>query len=253
MNQNKFGGERLDLEGTLSKNNVLEHLARYKLVKERKENTVLDIGCGTGHGSNILSQKFEKVYGVDVSSGAIEIAKKKFHRKNITFLVGSGTEIPFKSNTFDIIVAFEVFEHIKDWKAFLLEIKRVTKKNGKIYISTPNKDIYSPGTKKPINPHHFFEMTIPQFKNALEKYFTIDVFLGQRTPVYNDHWIWNIVDPLLFTFKGIIPYKWNNTLKLQIINIIKKELDPSDIVFSDETSWVRKSRQMLAICKNNKK
>lgn len=250
--ENQFEGERLDSKSKLSKNNLLEHLARYNLVRGEKDSNVLDIGCGAGHGSNLLSKHFKKIYGVDVSQEAISYAKRNWQRKNITFTVGSGTEIPFKENTFDITAAFEVFEHIKDWKKFLSELKRVTKRNGKIYISTPNKDIYSPGTKEPINPHHFFEMTEKQFKKALGSYFQIDEFLGQRTPIYNDHWIWRIVDPLLLILRGVLPYKFSNTLKLKIINWIKSELEPTDIVFSDDEIWVKKSRQMVAICTNEK-
>lgn len=250
--ENQFEGERLDSKSRLSKNNLLEHLARYNLVKGERDSNVLDIGCGTGHGSNLLARHFKNIYGIDISSDAIEYAKKNWQRENITFIVGSGTKIQFDDNTFDITVAFEVFEHIKDWKKFLSELKRVTKRNGKIYISTPNKDIYSPGTKKPINPHHFFEMTEKQFRKALDLYFRIDQLLGQRTPVYNDHWIWRIADPLLLAFRGLLPYKFSNTLKLKIINWIKSELEPTDIIFSDDQAWIEKSRQMVAMCTNEK-
>lgn len=252
MDGNRFKGERLDSKSKLSKNNLLEHLARYKLVNGKKDSNILDIGCGTGYGSELLSRSFKRVYGVDISQDAIDYAKKNWQRENITFSVGSGTEMPFKNNAFDIAVAFEVFEHIKNWNKFLSEIKRVTKKNGTIYISTPNKDIYSPGTKKPINPHHFFEMTEKQFKKALEGYFLIDQFLGQRTPIYNDHWIWKIIDPLLLVFKSIIPYKMNNTIKLRIINWIKPELEASDIVFLRSAADIKRSRVMVAICANKK-
>lgn len=252
MDENIFSGERLDSKSKLAKNNLIEHLARYELVKGKKESIVLDIGCGTGHGANILSRKFKTIYGVDTSEEGINYAKKNWNRKNTVFLIGSGTKIPFKKNTFDVAVAFEVFEHIKEWRKFLLEIRRVTKKNGRIYISTPNKDIYSPGSKKPINPHHFFEMTHKQFRKAMNTYFNIEDFLGQRTPIYNDHWIWKFVDPFLFTLKNVIPYKWNNTIKLKIINWIKPKLESSDIVFSNDPSWIKKSRQMVAICINKK-
>lgn len=252
MDENIFGGERIDSKSKLSKNNLLEHLARYNLVNGKRDSIVLDIGCGTGYGSNLISAHFKRVYGVDISHEAINYAKKNWKSKNISFIVGSGTDIPFRNDTFDIVIAFEVFEHIKDWRKFLLEIKRVTKKNGKIYISTPNKDIYSRGLKEPINPHHFFEMTENQFKKAIGAYFQIYKFLGQRTPVYNDHWIWKIVDPLLFTFKKMIPYKMNNTIKLMIINWIKPELEQEDIIFSDNRAWIKKSRQMIGICINKK-
>lgn len=252
MEENQFKGERLVAESQVSKNVLVEHLARYRLVKGPTESIVLDIGCGTGAGSNILAKNFKKVYGVDISSDAIEYSKKNWKQKNISFLVGSGTDIPFPANTFDRVAAFEVFEHIKDWRKFLSELKRVTKRYGKIYISTPNKDVYSPGTKKPINPYHFFEMTEKQFKEALSKDFQIESFLGQRTPIYNDHWIWKIVDPVLFTFHGIIPFAFHKALKFRITNWIKPELSPSDIVFSDQPSWIKKSRQIVAVCINNK-
>ncbi len=252
MGEINFKGERIEAKDEISRNNLVEHLARYRIVSGSKDSIVLDIGCGTGAGTNILAKSFKKVYGVDVSPEAIEYSKKYWKKKNISFIVGSGTDIPFPANKFDVVAAFEVFEHIKDWRKFLLELKRVTKKNGKIFISTPNKTIHSPGTKKPTNPYHFFEMTETEFKKALGKYFAIDSFLGQRTPVYNDHWIWKIVDPFLLTFHSVLPYKFDKTLKYKVMNWIKPELLPNDVVFSDDPAWVKKSRQMLAVCINSK-
>ena len=200
----------------------------------------------------VLSKKYKKVYGVDISPDAISYAKENWNADNIEFKVGSALDIPFLDNTFDEISAFEVFEHLNDWKKFLSEIKRVLKPGGLVYISTPNKTLYSPGTKKPINPHHIFEMTIPEFKDALEGFFEIESFYGQRTPIYNDHFIWKIVNPILFTFKWVIPYKVNNTLKLKIINWIKPELDMSDIILKNDPEWVERSRFVVGICRNKK-
>lgn len=252
IKENKFGGERLESKSNLSKNNLLEHLVRYNLLPGDMSQSVLDIGCGAGHGSNMLSKKYKKVYGVDISEEAIQYAKKNWAADNIEFVVGSAMDIPFPDNSFDTISAFEVFEHLDDWRKFLSEIKRVLKPRGVVYISTPNKTLYSPGTKKPINPHHVFEMTIPEFRAALKEFFTIEEFYGQRTPVYNDHFIWNIVNPILFTFKKVIPYKVNNTLKLKIINWIKPELEMSDIVLKNDPEWAERSRFVVGVCRNDK-
>lgn len=252
MAENRFGGERLDSKSALSKNNLLEHLVRYIMVAGDKSGHVLDVGCGSGHGSSVLAKHFKKVTGLDNSAEALDYARKNWGKSNITYREGSALDIPFKDNTFDSIAAFEVFEHMPDWKKFLSELKRVAKPKALIYLSTPNKSVYSPGTKKPINPHHFFEMTESEFYKALENYFEINHFYGQRTPIYNDHWIWSVVNPFLFTFKAIIPYKVNNTVKLKIINWIKPELESSDIVFSEDKADQKRSRFLLAICINRK-
>lgn len=251
-NTNRFGGERLDSKSALAKNNLLEHIIRYDFVTGNTDYVALDIGCGSGHGSSALATKFKTVHGVDISEEAITYAQKHWQEPNIHFSIGDSLNIPFPDNTFDVVVAFEVFEHLTDWRKFLTEIKRVLKPNGKVYLSTPNKTLYSPGTKKPINPHHIFEMTISEFREALNGYFLIDHLYGQRTPIYNDHWIWKIVNPVLFTFKGIIPYKVNNTVKLKIINWIKPELEATDIILKDDESWLERSRFMVAVCSNNK-
>lgn len=252
VKENKFGGERLESKSSLSRNNLLEHLVRYDLLPGDKEAVVLDLGCGAGHGSNMLAKKYRKVVGVDISEDAVAYAKSNWALPNIEFVVGDSMNLFFPDNTFDVVASFEVFEHLTDWRKFLSEIKRVLKPNGLVYISTPNKTLYSPGTKKPINPHHVFEMTIPEFKEALNDFFTIEEFYGQRTPVYNDHFVWKIVNPALFTFKSIIPYKVNNTLKLKIINWIKPELEMSDIVLKNDEKWANNSRFVVGVCRNKK-
>ena len=226
MEENKFGGERLDSKSSLSRNGLMEHLARYNFVSGDKESTVLDIGCGSGHGSHNLSCRFKKIYGVDISPEAIAYSKQNWTMPNVEFMEGSGTSIPFADNYFDIAAAFEVFEHVEDWKKFLSELKRVVKNGGLIFMSTPNREVYSPGAKftdKPRNPFHFFEMSVPEFKNALGEFFTIEKFYGQRTPVYNDRWFWPILNPILFLLQRmkIVSYKAANTFKLSIVNWLK--------------------------------
>lgn len=251
-NSNRFGGERLDSKSSLAKNNKLEHLARYKMVKPNKSGVVLDVGSAEGHGSEILASKFKKVIGIDISKDAVSRAKKFNRNTNVVFKIGSATDIPLKTNSIDSVAAFEVVEHIEDWKKFLSELHRVVRPGGRIYMSTPNKAVYNPWSKNPINPHHVFEWYIPEFKNALKKYFDIVEFYGQRTPVYNDHKIWKVMDPLLYALRNVISYKTNNSIKLKIINRIKPQLEESDIVFVKNNAMIKKSRTMFAVCKNKR-
>jgi len=250
---NKFAGERLDKADAVSRNNLLEHQARYKRVEGDSKKVVLDIGCGTGYGSARFAGIFKKVFAIDISEEAILSASKKHQNKNIEFKIGSATNIPLPDNAVDIAVAFEVFEHVQNWRKFLKELQRVVNPSGKLYFSTPNKNKYNPWSKTPINPHHFFEMRPGEFRHALQTYFSIDTFLGQQTPVYNNHWVWRIIDPFLFYSRKLIPYKFNNYIKLKIINTIKPDLAFSDIKFSDDPGWIENSRVLFAICTNSKK
>lgn len=116
-----------------------EHIVRYSgsklLVKDK---VVLDIACGSGYGSALLSDTAKKVFGVDIDIDSVEYAKTHFHKSNVEFIEGSGTNIPLPNNSVDVVISYETIEHIKDYKKFLKEIKRVLKSDGLAVISTPN-------------------------------------------------------------------------------------------------------------------
>lgn len=105
---------------------------------EQKGKRVLEIGCGAGAGTRFLKELLEptELYGVDISEDAIAKAKKK----GLTaYTINVGDEkLPFKNNFFDLIITFEVVEHVFDTGAFIEEIRRVLKPEGTLYISTPN-------------------------------------------------------------------------------------------------------------------
>jgi ubiquinone/menaquinone biosynthesis C-methylase UbiE len=68
-----------------------EHLSRYYFVNQNfnlNNKVVLDIASGEGYGSNLLSEKAKYVYGIDISSEAIDYAKKKYCKNNLKFLQG---------------------------------------------------------------------------------------------------------------------------------------------------------------------
>lgn len=173
----KFTGERIIPDENFcseSSKAYLEHMARYnfasKFVRGMK---VLDIACGTGYGSNILFNSGGKVvYGCDISSDAIEYAKKKYEKESINFETMSATNLDFPDNEFDCVISFETIEHISDYKLALSEFHRVLKNNGILIISTPNKDISSKGKEKPSNPFHFNEFTVDEFSNILNNSFS---------------------------------------------------------------------------------
>lgn len=104
-------------------------------IKTEKDYVILDLGCGNGVSTAYLSGK--TVVGVDLSLKQLIRAKKKYPNRN--FLVGDATKLPFKSNTFDLIVAINLLHHLSDkTDTGLKECYRVLKKGGKLLTVDPN-------------------------------------------------------------------------------------------------------------------
>lgn len=106
-----------------------------------RSSTVLDVGCGFGWFiQRILTSKPKKVYGVEISETDLKAAKKELSKhKNVSLLVGSAIDIPVKDRSVDLVVSWEVIEHIPTGteSIFFTEVSRVLKKNGRFFLSTP--------------------------------------------------------------------------------------------------------------------
>lgn len=126
---------------------VLRNLTREQLratVKEKAFGKVLDIGCGIGYNLIVLltNAKINHVIGVDVASGAVRIAKKRIAKRGFKdkndFILCDAQFLPFKESRFDLVVCTEVLEHLSDDRKGISEISRVTKTNGKVFLSVPS-------------------------------------------------------------------------------------------------------------------
>lgn len=95
---------------------------------------VLDIGCGNGWSTFLLSKKFNEVIGLDVHASAFEPETND----KLKYIQGSTTNIPFVENTFDAVCTNECLEHVEDIKKALQEIDRVLKPDGIVIIVGPN-------------------------------------------------------------------------------------------------------------------
>ncbi len=158
------------------------HLTFYRFAEQLCGGRVLDIGCGYGYGSNHLAQIADHVTGIDYHPPAIEFAKEKYERENLTFLQhDANTPLPFEDDTFDLIISSEVLEHIANQDALLEEVKRVGKKGKFVIFKTPQ----SVDGSEDENPHHHHTYTYEEFEQAFKRQFTkADIFFWtQNTQV----------------------------------------------------------------------
>ncbi len=175
----EFTGERL-VPGEVDVDLLNEHLARYAFAARlARGKRVLDAGCGAGYGSAELAASAESVVGVDVAPEAIAFATSHYQAPNLRFEQASCTALPNPDGAFDLVVAFEMIEHLTDWRAFLAEARRVLAPNGQLVISTPNR-LYYTESRGPdgANPFHVHEFDFAEFSAELQAVFPhVSLFL----------------------------------------------------------------------------
>jgi len=140
MNQNSESG---NYKKYTSKNPLMG-IVISKFMKDLSEtiapledlNSIIDIGCGEGFIINCLNRP--DITGVDISKKALNIAKQKNPECN--FCTGSVYDLSFKKNSFDLVIATEVLEHLENPEKALQEIKRISKNY--CLFSVPNEPYF---------------------------------------------------------------------------------------------------------------
>lgn len=177
----EFTGERV-VPGEVSDDLWSEHFARYAFARRYATGRrVLDAGCGTGYGAAELAFSANHVIGLDVSNEALQFARRNCSIPSVTFVAASGACLPFRNASFDLVVAFEVIEHLRDYRAFIDESARVLTKEGVFLVSSPNKLYYteSRGATGP-NPFHEHEFEPREFTEELRRKFPNVLLLAQN-------------------------------------------------------------------------
>jgi 2-polyprenyl-3-methyl-5-hydroxy-6-metoxy-1,4-benzoquinol methylase len=155
-NQNKnhwwFEGRKLVLSTILKKYSINKKI-------------ILDYGCGVGINLDMLS-KFGKVFYYDTSRLAINYVKKNYSNKN--FFININKLYKYKKK-FDLIVATDVIEHIKNDRREIIKISNLLKKNGYVLITVPAfQCLYSSKDK---SLKHYRRYNKETLRNLLNKHF----------------------------------------------------------------------------------
>jgi SAM-dependent methyltransferase len=137
-----------------------EHWHRYAFARRWVEGKrVLDVACGEGYGSALLSQVAAHVVGVDIAEDTIAHARAAYAtRPHLRFDQGSAAALPLPDASVDVVVSFETIEHLAgpDQPRMLAEIARVLTADGVLVLSAPNPVEYSQA-RNYRNPFHLHE------------------------------------------------------------------------------------------------
>lgn len=117
------------------------YYAVYNFIKLQTKCSVLEVGCGYGYLTYALSKKGFDVTGIDISENVIKSAKENFGN---LFSNESMKELTSRNLRYDLIISTEVIEHVDEPNEFLGECVSLLKPNGKILLTTPNKDFCKP-------------------------------------------------------------------------------------------------------------
>jgi len=111
---------------------VKSYIAKYaSSVKGAK---ILDIGCGDGEYTTLFCKNKNEVVGLDLKN----IVKREY--KKFKFVKGDAENLPFPDESFDLVISFDVLEHIQDDLKAIKEMHRVLRKNGRCFLETPNRE-----------------------------------------------------------------------------------------------------------------
>lgn len=130
-----------DIDKTEAKS---EHKFYYSFAKEfLKEKKVLDIGSWTGSFEILIYDLAREITAVDIEKRALKVLKRNLPK--VTTVKAFSHKLPFQDKTFDAVCFFDVIEHIPAGYelATLLEINRVVKKGGYLFLATPYKNFFS--------------------------------------------------------------------------------------------------------------
>jgi len=144
-----------------------EHLARYWFAQSLASGRrVLDAGCGTGYGTQMIADSgATSTVGVDISEAALGAAAERID-EHVGLKQGDLCDLPFAAASFDLVVCFEAIEHVVDPERALDELRRVLSGTGILLISSPNRREYPAG-----NPHHVHEYVPEELEETLGRRF----------------------------------------------------------------------------------
>jgi|HubBroStandDraft_3_1064219.scaffolds.fasta_scaffold00009_8 SAM-dependent methyltransferase len=126
---------------------------------------VLEAGCGEGYGADLIAGIARRVVAVDYDEAAVAHVRSRYARVQV--MQANLAQLPLPDASVDVVVNFQVIEHLWDQAQFVSECARVLRPSGLLMVSTPNRITFSPGRDTPINPFHTRELNARELTQLL--------------------------------------------------------------------------------------
>lgn len=168
MSRLLFTGERLHAEDELFAIDIVRHRAAYfyaiGVARDQASESILELGCGTGYGTAELAEALPSVVAVDRIAPDAET-----RHPNASFMRADARSIPLRPGRFDMVVSFQVIEHIENPRPYLDTIARMLKPGGCALLTTPNikeSDGENPFHVREYSAEELSELLLPHFEEV---------------------------------------------------------------------------------------
>ena len=171
MNERKMpeAVERLDLEDTDDAAQIFLHKQRYDFALDRisRDETVLEIGTGSGYFSKVLANHCKSYTGLEIDPASVQRLRDQLAGRG-TVVQGDAQASPLQASSYSSVVILEVLEHLPDYRKAVQEIHRCIKLDGKVIVSVPYR---ARGGKSDTNEFHLYEPGEQELVQEFQKYF----------------------------------------------------------------------------------
>ncbi|MEY8017311.1 class I SAM-dependent methyltransferase [Mycobacterium servetii] len=126
---------------------------------------VLEAGCGEGYGADLIAGVARRVVALDYDEATVAHVRDRYPRVEV--MQANLARLPLPDASIDVVVNFQVIEHLWDQGRFVAECARVLRPSGLLMMSTPNRITFSPGRDTPVNPFHTRELDAAELADLL--------------------------------------------------------------------------------------
>ncbi|MDT5229921.1 MAG: hypothetical protein QOI39_421 [Mycobacterium sp.] len=209
---------------------------------------VLEAGCGEGYGADLIAGVARRVTALDYDEATVAHVRARYRRVQVRH--ANLTDLPLADGSVDVVVNFQVIEHLWDQARFVSECARVLRPSGLLMVSTPNRITFSPGRDTPINPFHTRELNADELTQLLvdagfASVSLSGVFHGPRLAEMDARHGGSIIDAQIA--RAVADAPWPAELLADVAAVTSADFDIVEAATDDKAHHIDDSLDLIAI------